>query len=391
MGLATPSPYLPAWTVYNGGSNGNRGALINKLVFANLRHRPVRTLLSLVAIGVEVTMILTLVGLSDGMLEDSANRATGVGGDILVRAPGTSPISMSTAALPQKFLQFFLTQPHVKMTVGTVVQPTGGISTLTGIDIDEFARMSGGFNYSGGGGPFRGNRDVIVDEYYARQNQLSVGSKVKLLNQDWTVCGIVEPGKLSHVFAPRTAVQEFGATTGNLSNIFLKLDNPANTDSVIASLKKLLPDYQIYSMPELTSLYSVDNVPGLGAFIGVVIGLSIVVGFLVVFLSMYTAVLERTREVGILKALGASPAYILNIVFRETTLLAIAGSIFGIILTYGSRWAIMTLVPAALTQKIVPHWWPIAAGIAVGGALLGALYPAWKAARQDAIEALSYE
>ena len=147
----------------------------------------------------------------------------------------------------------------------------------------------------------------------------------------------------------------------------------------------------MYSVPELTSLYSVSNVPGLSAFIDVIIGLSIVVGFLVVFLSMYTAVLERTREVGILKALGASPAYVLNIIFRETVLLAVVGALFGILLTYGSRWAIMTLVPASLTQKIVPGWWPIAGLIAVTGALLGAMYPAWKAARQDAIEALSYE
>ena len=70
------------------------------------------------------------------------------------------------------------------------------------------------------------------------------------------------------------------------------------------------------------SLSSIDKIPGLSAFIGVIIGLSMVVGFLVVFLSMYTAVLERTREVGILKALGASPAYVLNIIFRETALLA---------------------------------------------------------------------
>jgi putative ABC transport system permease protein len=123
----------------------------------------------------------------------------------------------------------------------------------------------------------------------------------------------------------------------------------------------------------------------------VIIGLSIVVGFLVVFLSMYTAVLERTREVGILKALGASPGYVLNIIFRETVLLAVAGSVIGILLTYGSRWAIMTLVPSSLTQKIVPGWWPIAGAISVVGALLGSMYPAWKAARQDAIEALSYE
>jgi putative ABC transport system permease protein len=147
----------------------------------------------------------------------------------------------------------------------------------------------------------------------------------------------------------------------------------------------------MYSIEELVSLYSVSSVPGLSAFIGVIIGLSIVVGFLVVFLSMYTAVLERTREVGILKALGASPGYVLNIIFRETVLLAVTGSLIGIVLTYGSRWAIMTLVPASLTQKIVPNWWPIAGGIAVFGAVLGSMYPAWKAARQDAIEALSYE
>jgi putative ABC transport system permease protein len=364
--------------------------LTNKLVFANLRHRPVRTLLSLLAIGVEVTMMLTLVGLSEGMLEDSVRRANGVGADILVRAPGTSLISFSTAAMSQTFLSFFAEQPHVKLVAGTVVHATGGVSTVTGIDLKEFDAMSGGFRYRGGG-PFEGQRDVIIDEYYAQQNKLAVGSTVKLINQDWRVCGIVEPGKLARIVIPRATLQDLTNSTGKLSQIFLKLDDTANTDGVIAGLREKLPEYQLYSMPELTSLYSVSNVPGLSAFIGVIIGLSIVVGFLVVFLSMYTAVLERTREVGILKALGASPAYVLNIIFRETALLAIVGSGLGILLTYGSRWAIMTVAPASLTQKIVPGWWPIASAIAIGGALIGAFYPAWKAARQDAIEALSYE
>ncbi|MCC7175564.1 MAG: ABC transporter permease [Bryobacterales bacterium] len=364
--------------------------MINKLVVANLKHRPVRTLLSVLAIGVEVTMMLTLVGLSEGMLEDSARRARGVGADIIVRAPGTSLMSLSSASMPQKLMDFFAGQPHVALAAGTVVHPIGGVNTVTGIDLDEFNRISGGFKYISGG-PFRRPDDIIVDDFYAVQNKLSVGSTVNLMNRNWRVCGIVEPGKLARIVIPRATLQDLAGATGKLSQIFLKLDTPAHTNQVIAALKEKLPDYQMYSIEELTSLYSVSNVPGLSAFIGVIIGLSIVVGFLVVFLSMYTAVLERTREVGILKALGASPGYVLGIVFRETVLLALAGSLLGIVLTYGSRWLIMTLVPASLTQKIVPAWWPIAGAIAVFGALIGAMYPAWKAARQDAIEALSYE
>ena len=160
---------------------------------------------------------------------------------------------------------------------------------------------------------------------------------------------------------------------------------------MIADLKDALKDYQIYSIEEFVSMISVQNVGGLSAFIGVIIGLSVIIGFLVVFLSMYTAVLERTREIGILKALGATPAFVLGILLRETFLLAVFGSALGIAFSYVTRWLIMTLVPSSLSQHIVPGWWPIAGGIALAGAMLGSAYPGWRAARQDPIEALSYE
>jgi putative ABC transport system permease protein len=144
-------------------------------------------------------------------------------------------------------------------------------------------------------------------------------------------------------------------------------------------------------MQDYVTLFSPGKVPMLTEFIYVVIGLGVVVGFLVVFLSMYTAVLERTREIGVLKALGASPAFIVTILLRETTLLAVAGSIVGIASAYGTRALISNLIPGTLVQDIVYLWWPITAGIALIGALLGAVYPGLKAARQDAIEALAYE
>jgi putative ABC transport system permease protein len=162
---------------------------------------------------------------------------------------------------------------------------------------------------------------------------------------------------------------------------------------VIAYLKRQpeLEGYSIYSIEEFVSLFSVNNVPGLRAFIYVIIGLSIVIGFLVVGLTMYTTVLERTREIGILKALGASPGDIINILVRETTMLALAGWISGILLSIATSWSINTFVRANLQSEITPDWWPIALAVSVTASMLGALYPGLRAARQDAIEALSYE
>jgi putative ABC transport system permease protein len=205
------------------------------------------------------------------------------------------------------------------------------------------------------------------------------------------VCGIYEAGTLTRIVVPLDTLQDLTANIGKITMVYVKLDYPARTNEAIESLRAKLKDYQIYSMEEYTSLFSVANVPMLKEFIWVVIGLGVLVGFLVVFLSMYTAVLERTREIGVLKALGASPGYVLNILMRETTLLALAGSVLGILLSYVTRFVITGLVPGTLIQAIVPNWWPISAGIALVGALLGAMYPGLKAARQDAVEALSYE
>jgi putative ABC transport system permease protein len=108
-------------------------------------------------------------------------------------------------------------------------------------------------------------------------------------------------------------------------------------------------------------------------------------------MAMYTAILERTREIGILKAVGAGPGYILNILFRETLVLAVIGTLAGILMTYGTQWLMAHAVPASLVQETVYSWWPITGAIAIFGALLGTVVPALRAVKQDATEAISYE
>jgi putative ABC transport system permease protein len=366
-----------------------KSRLINKLVLENLKHRWVRTALSITAIAVQVTLVLTLVGLSEGLLEDQKKRSRALGADIIVRAPTSSALSMSIN-MPAGILGFIRKQPHVAAAAGAEVQSTGFLTTVTGIDIDDFSNLTGGFRFVAGG-PFQKPDDAIIDSYYAAQHKLRVGDSHQILNRPWRVAGIVQPGMLARLFVRLDVLQDLTSNPGKLSVIYVKLDDPARTSEMIVELKTKLKDYQISSIEEFTSLISVNNIPMLQEFIGVIIGVGVLVGFLVVFLSMYTAVLERTREIGILKALGASPGYILSILMRETTVLAVAGSAFGIALSYGTRWLIRTVAPGSLIQAIVPEWWPIAAAVALVGAWLGAAYPGMKAARQDAIEALAYE
>jgi putative ABC transport system permease protein len=386
--------------------------LVNKLIFANLAHRPLRTFLSVLAIGVEVTMILTLVGVSYGTLDASARRARGIGADVFVRPPNSSVLSLSSAPMSEKMVGHLATEPGVILATGTDVVSLGGFDSIQGVDFPAINKMASTWRKPGDleppdtkaegfkfleGGPIVNDDDIIVDEFYAKQKNLHVGDHITLLNHVWNVAGIFESGKLASKLVKLDVLQRLSGSEGHISAVYLKLADPSQADTFVKNLRKELnpddPDkgYQIYTVAEFTSQISVNSVAMLKDFIYVVIGVASIVGFIVVFMAMYTAVLERTREIGILKAVGAGPGYILNILFRETILLAVFGTIFGILLTYGTQWLMLHAVPASLVQMTVYKWWPIAGGIAIVGALLGTVVPAMRAVKQDATEALSYE
>jgi putative ABC transport system permease protein len=256
--------------------------------------------------------------------------------------------------------------------------------------MDQFAKMSGGFRFLQGGPPVHDN-DMIVDDPYAREKHLQVGSTLTLINHDWHVSGIYEPGKLARICVKLDALQRFTNNQNRLSQIYLKLDDPNRGQAVVDTLRAKMPGYQIYTMEYFTSLLSVSSLGLLRNFTYVVIGIAMIVGFIVVFMAMYTAVLERTREIGILKAVGSSSGLILGILLRETLLLSILGTALGILMTYFTQWLMQHVVPNSLTQETVYLWWPIAGAIAIIGALFGAIVPGIKAVQQDATEALSYE
>jgi putative ABC transport system permease protein len=148
--------------------------------------------------------------------------------------------------------------------------------------------------------------------------------------------------------------------------------------------------YSVATADEYLSSISPDRLPGFNIGLEVVIGIAVVIGFLVIFQSMYTAVMERTREIGILKSLGASRIYIVGVVLRETGVLAVAGIVVGIISSYALSGILENRFPTLDFVINVPYVWK-AVVIAFFGSILGALYPAAKAAAKDPIDALSYE
>jgi putative ABC transport system permease protein len=141
---------------------------------------------------------------------------------------------------------------------------------------------------------------------------------------------------------------------------------------------------------EYMTMMTSSNLPGLSYFITVMISLAVGIGFLVIFLSMYTTITERTREIGILKSLGASKTYIISVILREATLLTAVGIVAGYIGSMIMRKIMIGLFPT-LPVQLTWDWRLYAAGLALMGSMVGAFYPALKAARLDPVDALAYE
>ena len=365
--------------------------MIATLVIANVRHRPARTLLSILLIGIAVTLILALVGVSVGMSEDSTDRYRAVGADLMVRAPGTSLMSFSGTSIPQSVPAALAKLPHVTLTTGVVNQAGSSLfDGVTGIEPKSFEAMSGPFIFDSGH-MFRKDDDIIIDTYYAQQTHKRVGDTLNIIHTDWTVSGIYEPGKLAHAIVRMDVLQTLTANTGKVSMIYVKVDDPANITTVEQELHSALANYSITRMSDLTTLMNPNSIPALRIFLRVVIGIAVIIGFIVTLLSMYMAILQRTREIGILKSLGGSKTFIMKLILAEAVILGLGGAMAGILLSFVTRWLLKAFVPAAMPQAITPDWWPYAAMIALGAAVLGALYPALIAVRQDPIEALAYE
>ncbi|MEO6120105.1 MAG: ABC transporter permease, partial [Terriglobales bacterium] len=237
---------------------------MNRMIIANLVHRPLRSLISIVAIAAEVTLILLIVGLSIGMLNDSKARQAGIGADIMVKPPGSSVIgNLSSAPISVKVADIIKQKvPGVKAVAPVLTQfnTSGTVEILYGIDLDSFQALGKPFTYISGG-PFAGPDDILVDEYIAQSKKLVVGQTVTELNHEFRVAGIVGNGKGARKFMPIKTVQELLGAHGKASIFYVRLEDAKNTDAAVQQIQGIpgMEKYVVQSMEQWLTLMAPDK------------------------------------------------------------------------------------------------------------------------------------
>ncbi|HEY6905578.1 MAG TPA: ABC transporter permease, partial [Candidatus Acidoferrales bacterium] len=297
----------------------------------------------------------------------------------------------SGAPMPAKIGERVAELKYVRDVAPALLQfnSSGAVETIWGIDKDSFHAVSGGFVFIAGH-DMEGPDDLLVDDWAAKAKNLKVGDTYNVLNHDWHIAGIVEHGKGARLFVPLATLQGLVAARDKASIFLIKCTRPEHTDDVMNEMRTLLPGYTVRPLKDFLSLMTSTNIPGLQSFINAMIALAVSIGLLVIFLTMYTSVVERTRDIGVLKSLGANHWFVIRSLLSESAALCVLGVVAGVGLSYLVRAGFLWKFPT-LSILITPNWIFNAGMIALAGAVLGASYPAWMASRKDAVEALSYD
>jgi putative ABC transport system permease protein len=366
---------------------------MDNLIVANIRQRPMRTLISVVGVALGVVLIVINTGLIRGMLNDRIRREQRVGAEIrFTRDSGGSQLTASSAnTLDTRYVEKLREIPGVKAVtpVAGHVQrgKTGlGVEIVEGVDFDTYSAISGIRITEGRA--FQNDDEVIVDEFRAEKNGVKVGDEIPVFGKKMKVAGIYTPAVSSRVKMSIAAMQNALGAPNKCLFILVKCEKPEEQAIVQQRINEALPGNYVVLTRDIGIGYE-RSIPGLDGFVRTILVLSILVSTLVILLAMYTTITERTREIGILKSLGAPKRFIVGVIEKEALTISLIGVILGLALALMTGWVMERMTSLQLEYN--PKWVVIAVAVGLSAGALGALYPAIRAANQDPVRALSYE
>lgn len=404
------------------------------LPLANLLHHKLRSVLSALGIGIGICMLVTLSGLARGSLHEVADRWESVEADLIVfpRGWGENASDKSGSGLSDRYADLIRAR-HAEQVERVVpvftwqMRLAGQDHLATGVEPDQWHTLTGGRPLSEGrlfdpqgrfarwleaellapadanaddevvdipatelARPGRSGLELVIDSRLAAAGAYRVRQSVRAANHDWRIVGIVPAGAMTRIFLPRRTAQ-FLFGSGDISRstlMFVKLTSGVDVGPAARALQKTTGQ-DVVPLSRYRGML-LEKFGILFVYVDVVNVVALVIAFLFIMVTLYTMVLQRTREIAILKSCGAGNGFILRQVLAESMLLTGAGTAAGIALSFAARWAIESARPL-LTVKISVEWIAIAVAAAAAGSILSGLYPAWRATRVDVVEALTLE
>ncbi len=359
-----------------------------KLIVANLRERPTRTFVSVLAVALGVALVLVSVGLANGQLTDHSTRIQKVGGDLILQPPNSSHLLMLSSASMLVNLDRVIRKIEGVSDVTPLLVQMDGFKQLYGVDPISFQHFNPNLKFLEGR-MLQTRDETVVDTIYAEHNNVRLGDLHPLLGREFRVTGIFEAGTAVRVLIHLEEVQFLNGTPGKCSVFFIRTADPSMIPQVESELQGIFEDHTITRSSKLQEIWQ-SNTPLFRPFVISIVSIAVVVSFLIILLSMYSTITERTREIGILRSLGASREFIIKMILKESLLICGAGVAFGFALRMLGIYLVGQAFPTLPFDT--PLAWKVGApAMAVLGGTLGSFYPAFKAARLDPVRALGYE
>lgn len=364
-----------------------------ELVFANLKVRPFRTIISVVGVALGVILVILFTGLAKGMTNDMANRAFNIQAEILFTRPGAMELTSSNASVDTAYAQKLLEIEGVQSTVPVIRHITPntkgrwGIQQIDGVEWQPFSAMND-INIVEGRPP-QANDEVVVDERQMLDENLKLGDTIDIFGgKPYKVVGVFAPPSGARIKMSLAALQNALEISDKCTYILVKIKDGANAEEVANRINQALPNNKVNLTQDLI-IDAQDRIPALNTFLRVLVGLGAFVSTIFVLLSMYTTITERRKEIGILKSLGASKSFIISTIEGEAFLIGVLGVLVGFATAFIASFIIQKLFD--LQFEFSTGWILTAIAIAVGGSLFGALYPAWRASDIDPVLVLTNE
>ena len=390
------------------------------LAWANLTHRKVRSFLSILAVAIAITLLLILVGLSRGTLNEVSSRMQSVQAEIVVRDRHFDLGSMSGAKLWEKEIpQLMEIQIDDIAAVTHVIPVFLGRMKLAGLSQNVFGVRPDDFiHFSGQKSLINGSLfhdfdtpqlalsalemdtstindfilPLIIDQRLSQASRLKIGDDVTYGDKPAKIVAIAPTGIAGRVFAPINMLRAINGIGSPTAHMFFVKANPDLNNDQLQMLCETI-DEKIKRSATLVANYHqvlADNFRYLTIFVTMVSVIALIICFLFILVTMYTIVLERSKEIAILQSLGADRRHILMQTIQESLLICSFGVVLGILFAFLIRWVIQTVQPL-MTVEMRIGWIAVAVCVALGGGTLSALYPAYMALRRDPVETLSFE